>query len=320
VTASTKRIALRVAISVFVALVVVFFGVAVVKAWQATHGEIPSVWWVLATAGLWTVGLLALASAWVTLLGGDQRLVHGAAALVSQLGKYVPGGVWQATGQVGIARSAGVSLKRAAVGFSVLAVVQAISGFVFAVPLAFAWSGVPVVVRAALALGGVASLALVDRRWMVWLLHKIPRTRDASSQLVPAQRPIVLAFGWCFVTLLCGGVAYLVLLSSLGEVSNPTLVVAAYAAAWTIGFIAVPVPAGVGIREAVLLTILHGTFPASVIVAASVYQRLVSVATEGALAAASSHQLRPARIRAGAVADAALPGEIPGDIRGHDAE
>jgi hypothetical protein len=297
VPASSSRIALRVAVSVFVAIVVAFFGLALVKAWQATDGELPSVWRILATAGLWTVGLLALAYAWATLLGGDRRVDHGAAVLVAQLGKYVPGGVWQATGQVGLARSAGVPLKRGAVTFSVLAILQAISWCLFAVPLAITWSDASVGLRIVVAAGGIAVLPLIDRRWMVWLLHKIPRTRDAASDIVPAQRPMVLAFGGCFVTMLCASVAYLILLASFGSVSNPTLVVAAYAAAWTVGFIAVPVPAGFGVREVILLTILHGAMPASVLVAASVYHRLISVATEGTLAAVASHRLRPSRMR-----------------------
>ena len=68
--------------------------------------------------------------------------------------------------------------------------------------------------------------------------------------------------------------------------------------AWTVGFIAIPIPSGVGIREAVLATILHGIFPASVIIAASVYYRLVCVATEGVLAAIASHRVRPSRLAA----------------------
>ena len=50
-------------------------------------------------------------------------------------------------------------------------------------------------------LGSVLSLALVDRRWMVWILHKIPRTRDASSALVPSQRAIVVTYAAALVTI-----------------------------------------------------------------------------------------------------------------------
>ena len=39
-------------------------------------------------------------------------------------------------------------------------------------------------------------------------------------------------------------------------------------------------------------------FPSSVLVAASVYQRVVLIATEGLLALIASHRVRPSRLRA----------------------
>jgi uncharacterized protein (TIRG00374 family) len=133
---------------------------------------------------------------------------------------------------------------------------------------------------------------------MVWALRKIPRTREASAELVPAQRVIVSTWAACLVTLAATCSAYFVLLGSFGHVDRPFLVIGAYAIAWTAGFLAIPIPSGVGVREAVLAAILHGTFPSTVIIAASVYYRLVSVATEGVMAAIASHRLRPSRLAA----------------------
>jgi glycosyltransferase 2 family protein len=294
----------RVVITLFVLLVLVFFGIALVNAWNSTGGELPSVPRLLLAGALWSIGLLAGAFAWATLLGG-RRVDHGAALLVSQLGKYVPGGVWQVTGQVGLARSAGVRLSRGAAAFSVLALTQVIAGCTYALLLAVTWSSGSSVVRILIATGGAAGMLLLDRRWMVWLLGKIPRTRDASNDLVPNQRQILIAWCSCLVTLGSASAAYLVVLSSLKHVSHPFEVIAAYASAWTVGFIAVPIPSGVGVREAVLVGLLHDSFPSSVLVAASVYQRLVSVAAEGILAAIAAHRVRPRRLsRANAPASA----------------
>ena len=139
----------------------------------------------------------------------------------------------------------------------------------------------------------VFSLALVDRRWMVWILHKIPRTRDASSDLVPPQRAILLTYLAALVTIATLGIGYLIVLGSFGAVDDPWLVVSGFAIAWLVGFLLVPLPSGLGAREAVLVAILHGTFPSSVLVAASVYQRVVLIATEGLLALIASHRVRP---------------------------
>ena len=313
---SRRRTAfLRIGIAVFLALTIGFFVYAIVDAWSATNGDLPSVPRLVAAAGLWACGLIVGAFAWAILLGGDRRVDHGAASLVSQLGKYVPGGVWQVTGQVGLARATGVRVQRGAAAFSVLAITQAVAGCTYALVLGAAWTDVAVPLRVLMGVGGLATLPLIDRRWMVWVLRKIPRTREASAGLVPSQRAIVITWFACIVTLAATCSAYLVLLGSFGHVARPFFVIGAYAIAWTVGFVAIPIPSGVGVREAVLVAILHGTFPSSVIIAASVYYRLVSVATEGALAALASHRVRPSRlaVASGDLANSDTRGDASGD-------
>jgi uncharacterized membrane protein YbhN (UPF0104 family) len=293
-----RRSIRRVAAGVFVVLALAFFAYTLADAWNETHGRLPSVARLGGAALLVAVGLGAAAVAWVSLLETEHRLDHAASLLVSQLGKYVPGAIWQAAGLVSLARSVGVRVSRSVTAFTVMALTQAVAGCTFALLLAFAWSSVSILPRVLLGLGGVAAVALLDRRWMVKLLHAVPRTRDASLEVVPSQMAIVRACLASVVTLAATSAAYVLLIGSFGAVHHPVLLFAAYAVAWTIGFLAVPIPSGVGIREAVLVGILHGVFPASVIVAASVYQRLVSVGTEGILAAIASQRLRPARLAA----------------------
>lgn len=293
-----RKALLRVGVAVFVLLAIGFFVYTIIDAWNATEGELPSIPRMLAAAALWGCGLIAGAFAWATLLGGDRRVDHGAALLVSQLGKYVPGGVWQVTGQVGLARATGVRLQRGATAFSVLAVTQAVAGCTYGLLLGAAWTDVAVPLRVLMGMGALATLPLLDRRWMVWALRRIPRTREASAELVPEQRVIVITWAACLVTVAATCSAYLVVLGSFGHVDRPFFVIGAYAIAWTAGFVAIPIPSGVGVREAVLAAILHGTFPSSVIIAASVYYRLVSIATEGVMAAIASHRVGPSRLAA----------------------
>src|SRR5690242_20148507 len=97
----SRRALVRVAVAVFVAVAIVFFVLALVGAWRES-AELPSIWRLAAVGGLWVIGVLSAAFAWATLLGGDHRLDHGAASIVSQIAKYIPGGVWQASGQLGL--------------------------------------------------------------------------------------------------------------------------------------------------------------------------------------------------------------------------
>ncbi len=302
-----RRLLLRIGVGLFVIAAIVFFALALVSAWHKTNGTFPAVWRLVSAGALWAVGLIAAGYAWGVLLGGERRLDHAAGLLVSQLGKYIPGGVWQASGQVGLARGAGVRLQKGATCFSVFAVLQAVSGANFVLLLALTWTDAPMWVRILLGIGAILSVALIDRRWMVWVLHKIPRTRDASSELVPPQAAIITGWLAALVSLGANSIGFFLILGGFGPIHQPFLVIAAYATAWTIGFVAIPIPSGVGIREAVLVGILHGSFPSSVIVAASVYQRLVSIAAEGLLAGAASHRVRPSRLRATTLAEAESP-------------
>jgi hypothetical protein len=237
------------------------------------------------------------AFAWSTLLG-DHRIEHVAALVVSQIGKYVPGGVFQATGQLALARAAGIPVRRAATVFTAHAVTQAVAGGAYLVLLSAVWTSGSVWLRVAAGVGGLALLTLLDRRWMVWALKKIPRAKDASEELVPPQSALMVAWAAAIVTLATNSAAFLVILGSFDRVHDPILIVAAYATAWTVGFLLLPIPSGLGVREAVLVGILHGLFPASVLVAASVFQRLVTVGTEGLAALAVSRFVRPARMAA----------------------
>ena len=283
----------KVALRIFVLLVVVGFGYALVDAWNVTHGRLPSVWRVAVSCALGAAGIVAGSVGWAAVLG-DQRGEVRAGFIVAQLGKYVPGGVWQATGQLTMSKGAGVPIRRGAVGFTVMAIVQVVVGACGTVILAMAWASPPLVLRVLIGVGALGSLALLDRRWMVFVLSKIPRTRAESNELVASQRGIVLCAAMLAVSMAAAAAGYVVLLGSLRGVPRPLLVVGAFITAWTAGFLVVPIPSGLGIREFVLVGVLAGAYSRSTLVTASVYQRLVTVVAEGILAACVFPSLRRA--------------------------
>jgi uncharacterized membrane protein YbhN (UPF0104 family) len=131
------------------------------------------------------------------------------------------------------------------------------------------------------AICGLLSIVLHRRRVMAGVLdlarrviHRIPK----ADQL-PTQRGILIFYGLALITIGALSAAYAVLLRSLTNDAESPFVVCAFAAAWVIGFLAVPIPAGVGIREAVLVALLPdvGTAP---LLAASLALRLLTIVTE----------------------------------------
>lgn len=229
------------------------------------------------------LGLWASLCAWSVLLPGlgPRRLARGFFA--AQLGKYVPGAVWQAVGQVEAARSAGVAVPRAAAAFGVLALTQAAAGGTIGALVVLADVGWVLRVAAVAAAG---LLVVLDRRWMARVLGWV---RPGLGGVLPATDQIRRSWLLGLIPQVGHGAAFAVLLGSSGA-DVPLVAVPAACLAWTAGFLALPFPSGLGVREAVLLVALGaGTAAAGPtaagVVAASVALRLVTIVAETLLLA-----------------------------------
>jgi uncharacterized membrane protein YbhN (UPF0104 family) len=238
-----------------------------------------------AAAVLALAAIVASARAWVALFSDLIDEPASRAALrgtfyLAQLTKYLPvGGFAQAASQLGLAPTVGVPLKRAAVAFPVSAVCAVVACATLGSGLALD-SSLPGWIRV-LAACGLATPILLRRALMARVLDLARRVihRIPGSDQLPTQRDILVFYGWALVTIgsLCAG--YAILLGSLHTGANPGSVFCAFALSWAIGFIAIPIPAGVGVREAVLLGLLPGVGTAQLL-AASLALRLLTIGTE----------------------------------------
>lgn len=297
----------------------VFLAVAFWQTWdRSTEVVVPAWWRLVAAFVLLTVAMALTYRAWAQLLPpGVRGRPLAAGFYLSQLGKYVPGGVWQAIGQVGYATRAEVSLPRAATAFVVFAFTQASAGAVVGAGVAVFATELVWWLRLAV-LGPLVLVVLLDRRWMVWVISWYRRRRpepllnaasgsdddagaaaadprEAVQDLVPAQAAILRAGAWCIGVILAMGSAFAVLVTGLiPEASVPT-VVSGHAMAWTVGFVAVPFPSGLGIREAVHILLLGPSIGTATLIAASVYFRLAQMLAELTLIAASRSWRSPTR-------------------------
>jgi uncharacterized membrane protein YbhN (UPF0104 family) len=208
------------------------------------------------------------------------RLTLRGTYYLSQLTKYLPvGGVAQAASQLSLAPSAGVPVGRAAIAFPVSAVCAISAGATLGAGLAFAGELAPW--ARAIAIACIAAPVLLYRPWMAKVIelarrfvHRIP-----SPDRLPSQRNIVVSYLWAGMTIGCFAIAYAVLLGSVTNGENPARVFCAFALAWVIGFLVVPIPAGLGIREALLVAFLPGV-GAAPLLAASLALRLLGIGTE----------------------------------------
>lgn len=263
--------------------------------WERSQGSpLPQPWAVVAAEVLVLVGLSCLARAWIRLFPDrsiDRSLT--AAFYVSQLGRYIPGAIWQVLAQVGFATRAGASLPQASTSFGVFAVVQLAAGATVGAMLGLFGNGVPPGARLVTPLM-LSAVLFLRRTWIVWVLGVVGRLagRSFDDELVPPQSAILRSYRWTLLTLVTNGLAFAVLLGSLGTDGSIPLGLAAFGFAWTVGFVAIPFPSGIGIREAALILTLSHSAPTSLIIAASVSHRLVSMIGEVIMIVASRIGLR----------------------------
>lgn len=230
------------------------------------------------------VGVLGGSMSWAVLLSPRLELARVRSAfLVSQMLKYAPaGGLLQAAGQVSLSTSGTVSSIRASTAFLTHALVQVVAG-AFMSAFVVAHSSAPPLLRALAAVGFLAPV-LLSRAWMVRLAGWASRTfkRDLDLHGIPSQAALVRSFLWVLVPLITGGLAFGLALDGASSLGSAVSLIPSFSLAWTAGFLAFPVPAGLGVREAVLTTIV--LVPPGAVVAASIVQRTASILAEGLLA------------------------------------
>ena len=194
------------------------------------------------------------------------RLAAGARIwFLSNLARYVPGNVWSYVGAVELARREGVARRTT---LSVMAITQVLSGGVALL------TGLPVLLaeRARLvrpALLGVvvvlvaAALAAIFRRQLLGLARRRLPDFDPADVTPSAGTVALLTVGYAAYWVVTG-LAFAALVASLYPLAltDIPVVVAAYAAAYAVGFLALLTPAGLGVREGVLVVALASVLPA----------------------------------------------------------
>lgn len=264
----------------------VALAVAAVRTVDDTRDQVlPSAGALAVAGGLALVAILASGRAWVTLFhdvldNRGSRARFEAGYYLSQLTKYVPaGGVVQAASQVSLAAATGAPLGRLAVAFPVSVVGTVAAGATLSAGVALAVE-LPGWVRA-LALVGLATPVLLHRRLLAAALRFARRfvRRVPAPDRLPSQRSILLYYGWALAAIGAMAGTFVVLLRSLTGEASPVIVFCAFALGWTLGFLVVPLPAGIGVREAILIAAIPEASAASVL-AASLAHRLLGMCAE----------------------------------------
>jgi hypothetical protein len=273
---------------------VAFFARALGRHWDA----VASIPWGAGVLVASILSLLIYMSTYAVAIGVWQRclqslgwpLAYPRAArvlMLSQFAKYLPGNVGHHVGRVALARNAGVATEVAVASMLVETSLVIVAGATCSLPavalllrvgtqqLAAAGRAVPGYVLPALVLGSLVAAWVATRFWRRHVRGHDFLLRDAVRSLTLAWVGLCLSFA-------LGGTALFLLCNTLSAAHAAWLdVVGVYAAAWLLGFLVPGSPAGLGVRELVLLLGLAPIYGASSATRAAALLRLVTVAGDG---------------------------------------
>lgn len=226
-----------------------------ISAWE------PS-WWLFGLSSVVLIlGYFANAVLWGLIvhgLGGPKlsTVTSIRVFMVANLGRYVPGKVWQIAGLVALARARGVrgSTATAAavlgqgIGLAGATLLGLTSLWTVAEEPLWRW-GLPVAL-----LGGIALvLAPPVFHGLVSLWFRLAKT-DQPEDLGPEKAAIWLVLG--LGTWIIYGGAFWILVESMGFDMSPVSAASTFAAAYVLGYVMVFAPAGIGVREGFLVALM----------------------------------------------------------------
>jgi uncharacterized membrane protein YbhN (UPF0104 family) len=276
-----------------VVAMVVAFGLVLRGQWADIADSLRRQHWyaVLGALGLALAGVFLSFVIWRGTLAvlGNRLPTRPAARLffVTQLGKYLPGAVWPVVAQMRLGKELGVPKQRMGLAFLLTLGLSTLVGVLVGA------AALPALLEAE---GRVVLLGLLAVPVLVALLVPAVLNKLLGTGLRILRRPglerplherdVVRGVGSALLFWLVYGGHVWLLAVGLGADPWKALPVAigGFAIAFSLGPLLVVLPAGAGVREAVLILLLHAVLPTSDATAVALTSRGVLMATDGLLA------------------------------------
>lgn len=298
----------RIVLVVLLGLVTAFVAVAVVRNWSSVRDDLAlmSIADLVGAGAAVAAALVMSALAWMSVLdrmGGRMSARDGLTAyFAGQLGKYVPGSVWTVVIQAELGQRANVARVTMAASYVVaLMVTVATGGMLGLLALTGPGDSSPWVLAVGAAVGAALTFYLL---YDVRLLNRMTSWASArAGRSIPELHPsgatigvasVLSAGSWAFF-----GLHIWLLARPLGaDASLLVPAIGAFSLAFVGGLVALPLPAGAGIREAVLVVMLAGAIGRPGALTVSLVSRFVILAVELLLAGAFGVFGTASRLRA----------------------
>jgi uncharacterized membrane protein YbhN (UPF0104 family) len=273
-------------------------GYALYKQWRGVQAVLSTIDWgyfaigsVIQLIGLPLMGLIS----WIILFYLNSRQTYLKATgiyFISQLAKYLPGGIWAFPGRavayqaVGVDKVASVlSVMREVIALFLGAAIVGLLGLIQGLPFSD-WINLTTIAGILICIVLVI-LTQIPGFWK--LIKKIKLFQKINISIFEAKQSH-LDFRWLGYTLLVSMVYWLI--TGVGfyyiavavspNASNLTWLQSSsiFALAWCAGFVIVVAPAGIGVRESALTLLLSQTMPVSEAISVAIIARLWWTVTE----------------------------------------
>ena len=269
---------------VIAAVGLVFVVRAVGRNWDEVRDALrtASVGWLILAFPVALAAMATIGAGWrraIRLVGAERPLGEVLRwYFVGQLGKYVPGALWAVVGRAELAASGGLGRTAAytSTGLSMVATYLA-AGLVAVVTLPLAIAGGGELDEALWALLFVpAGLLVLHPAVLSWLVRSGERVfGDGRHAVVPRWWPTVRLVLSLLPSWLLIGTATWLVTRGLDPSAPFAPVLFAAALSWLVGFVVVPVPGGLGVREATFTALAATVVPVGVAAAAALVARVL---------------------------------------------
>jgi glycosyltransferase 2 family protein len=281
----------------FLAVVVALLALALYGQAGTLWNEIQRLSWpvVLLAFVLSTGGLVCSLMVWREMLAdlGSRLSVPEAWRIyfIGGLSKYVPGSIWPVLAQAELGADRGIPRSRSALSVLLCYAVMTCTGAVVAaitLPFAKAASAAQYFWVLFLIPVGVVALSPPVLNRMLRLVLRLARQPELPQGV--SFRGLARTVTWAMAGWACNGLMVYVLMRELAGVRQGTLLVSvgAYSLSWAAGFLAVFAPAGAGVREAVMVAVLHSQTTTAIALTVALVSRALSVVADALTAAIAS--------------------------------
>lgn len=236
---------------------------------------------------------------WRAIINADKSLKPEVASRIfysSQVAKYLPGGVWNFVAAAQVGRDYNISRRRSVTSLLISVAISIVTGLMLG-SFALIFSSPEVASRyrwvfLAFPVGIVMLTPPVLNRLVSGILTMM---RREALEVPMTWRAALQASAWAGLAWLMAGTQLFVMLTSLGMSASPHTFVRAvggYALGWTVGFLVVFVPAGVGVREVALAAVLAGMVSTGALVVVLLLSRVMTTIADVVLGVGASLKMR----------------------------